>query len=129
MRARGLRLGVISNTLQPRRYIDRALIGRGIRDFFAATVYSSEERVAKPHPAIFRAALAAVAAGGGAGVPADQAIYVGDRLETDVAGAHGVGMKAVLIRAAHRTVGRPDIVPDACIAELPELLDVLPGLV
>ncbi|PKO23258.1 MAG: hypothetical protein CVU38_05000 [Chloroflexi bacterium HGW-Chloroflexi-1] len=122
LRDRGLRLGVISNTLQPGRYLDEALARRGIFDFFPVRIYSSEVGVAKPHPAIFRAALDAL------GVSAAAALYVGDRLRADVAGAHGVGMRAVLVEVAHRPESDPDIVPDARVKELPELLEVLPGL-
>ncbi len=122
LRGRGFHLGVISNTLQPRRYMDASLARRGIAEFFQVTIYSSEERVAKPHPAIFRAALQAL------GVPAAHAVYVGDRLETDVAGAHGVGMKAVLIATPHRSSSQDGPSPDATIAELTELPSLLPQL-
>ncbi|OIO97140.1 MAG: hypothetical protein AUK03_02920 [Anaerolineae bacterium CG2_30_64_16] len=122
LRERGLRLGVISNTLQPSRYLDQALTRRGIIEYFPVRVYSSEIGVAKPHPAIFRAALDAL------GVPAEAALYVGDRLNADVAGAQGVGMKAVLVEVAHRPEHDPDIIPDARVKELPELLEVLPAL-
>ncbi|MGE5604046.1 MAG: HAD hydrolase-like protein, partial [Nitrososphaerales archaeon] len=61
-------------------------------------------------------------------VPAEDAVYVGDRLVPDVGGAQGVGMKAVLIEVAHRVESHPKIVPDARIKELPQLLDVLPEL-
>jgi len=119
LRERGLRLGVISNTLQPGRYLDQALTRRGIIEYFPVRVYSSEIGVAKPHPAIFRAALDALE------IPAGAALYVGDRLNADVAGAQGVGMKAVLIEVAHRPEHDPHVIPDARIKELPELLDVL----
>ncbi|MEJ5199444.1 MAG: HAD family hydrolase [Anaerolineae bacterium] len=122
LQARGYRLGVISNTLQPGPIMDRTLSGRRLFDFFSVRVYSSVVGVAKPHPLIFRTALEAL------GVPAGQAVYVGDRLRTDVAGAQAVGMKAVLIEVAHRIEEDPAIRPDARIRELPELLDVLPQL-
>jgi putative hydrolase of the HAD superfamily len=122
LHTRGLRLGVISNTLQPGRYLDEALTRRGLLDYFVARLYSSELGVAKPHPAIFRAALAAL------DVAPERALHVGDRLKADVAGARGVGMKAVLIEVAHRPEQDPVIVPDARIAELPELVDVLSWL-
>jgi len=98
------------------------LTRRGIIEYFPVRVYSSEIGVAKPHPAIFRAALDAL------GVPAEAALYVGDRLNADVAGAQGVGMKAVLVEVAHRPEHDPDIIPDARVKELPELLEVLPAL-
>lgn len=122
LRGRGYRLGVISNTLQPGRLMDRTLAGRGLLDFFPVRIYSSEARVAKPHPAIFQAALAAL------DLPAARVAYVGDRLHADVAGAHGAGMAGVLIEVAHRAEHHPDIVPEARIRELPELLDALQRL-
>jgi HAD superfamily hydrolase (TIGR01509 family) len=122
LRARGLRLGVISNTLQPAHYMDEALRRRGIAEFFSATIYSSAVRVAKPHPAIFRAALAAL------GARPECAVHIGDRPVADVQGAQAAGMKAVLVLVPHRNDSHPEIVPDARITELPELLDVLPRL-
>lgn len=122
LRAQGLRLGAISNTVQPGRYMRPALVERGLAEFFAVQLYSSDVGFAKPHPAIFRTALDAL------DVAADQAVYVGDRLEADVAGAQRAGMKGVLIEVGHRVEQHPAIVPDARIRELPELLDVLPGL-
>lgn len=115
LQARGYRLGIISNTLQPGPIMDRSLTGRGLLDFFPVRIYSADVRVAKPHPAIFHAALAAL------GLPAAQAVYVGDRLRTDVAGAQGVGMKAILIEVVHRVEDAAHIVADARIRELTEL--------
>jgi putative hydrolase of the HAD superfamily len=113
--ARDYRLGVISNTLQPGHLMDRTLAGRGLIDFFAVRIYSSDVRVAKPHPGIFRAALTALC------LPPARSVYVGDRLRADVAGAQGIGMKGVLIEVAHRAEHDPAIVPDARITELSEL--------
>jgi putative hydrolase of the HAD superfamily len=115
LHGRGYRLGVISNTLQPGRLMDRTLASRGLIDFFPVRIYSSEVHVAKPHPAIFRAAQEAL------GLPPERIVYVGDRLGADVAGAQRVGMKGVLIEVAHRPENDPSIVPDARIIELPEL--------
>ena len=119
LRDRGLKLGAISNTVQPARYMQQAHARRGLAPFFDVEVYSSEVGVAKPHPAIFRAALDAI------GVAPERAVYVGDRLHADVAGAQAAGMKGILIEVAHRTEPDPAITPDARIRELPELLDVL----
>ncbi len=122
LKARGLRVGALSNTIQPARYLTANLHHWGLDGLFDARVYSSEVGVAKPHPQIFRVALEQL------GVKANEAVYVGDRIVPDVSGAHGVGMKAVLIEVAHRVESHPTITPDARIKELPELLDVLPGL-
>ncbi len=122
LRGRGLRLGAISNTVQPAHHMNRNMIRRGLADYFDVQVYSSEIGVAKPHPAIFRAALDAL------GVAPAAAAYVGDRLVADVAGPHAVGMRAVLIEVSHRAETHPAIVPDARIAELAELPAVLQRL-
>jgi HAD superfamily hydrolase (TIGR01509 family) len=119
LRGRGLRLGAISNTVQPARIMNQSMIRRGLAEYCDVQLYSSEIGVAKPHPAIFRAALDAL------GVAAERAVYVGDRLAADVAGSQGVGMKGVLIEVAHRAEYDPAIIPDARIVELPELLEVL----
>ena len=119
LRARGLSLGIISNTIQPARHMDDGLVLRGLAGYFPVRIYSSTARVAKPHPQIFRAALDAI------GVAPEGAAYVGDRLRADVAGAQAVGMKGILIEVAHRVEHDPAIKPDALIKELPQLLGVL----
>lgn len=118
LRARGLKLGVISNTLQPGSAMDATLARIGIRDLFSACLYSSEVGFAKPHPVIFRAALDALDA------RPERSVHVGDRLQADIAGAQAAGMRAILIEVAHRPEFSDHIVPDARIRELPELLAV-----
>jgi putative hydrolase of the HAD superfamily len=122
LHADGFRLGAISNTIQPARWMNESLARRGFARFFDVQVYSSEARVAKPHPDIFRMALAAMA------TAAQDAAYVGDRLAADVGGAHAAGMKGVLIEVEHRIETHPTITPDARIQSLAELLEILPGL-
>jgi len=122
LKARGLLLGLVSNTIQPGQFLSHNTQRWGLSEFFGVRVYSSDVGVAKPHPQIFRVALDRL------GVPAENAVYVGDRLVPDVAGPHGAGMKAVLIEVGHRVESYGDIVPDARVRELPELLQVLPTL-
>lgn len=122
LRSRGVRLGVISNTIQPGRCLDASLARAGLLDFFAVRVYSSDAGVAKPHPAIFQAALNALQ------VASARAVHVGDRLSADIAGARAVGMHAVLIEVPQRAEFAPNISADARIRELPELLHVLETL-
>jgi HAD superfamily hydrolase (TIGR01509 family) len=114
----GLRLGVISNTIQPGRFMDASLTRQGLMHFFPARIYSSEAGVPKPHPEIFRQALDAL------GVSPEGAVHVGDRLVADVQGAQGAGMRGVLIQVTQRREQSDHITPDARIRELPELLHV-----
>jgi putative hydrolase of the HAD superfamily len=89
LKARGLITGVISNwdiRLGP------LLEGLGLRPYFDHVVLSAVVGWEKPHRRIFEAALAA------AGIPAAEAIHVGDNYQQDVVGAQRVGMHAVWLR-------------------------------
>jgi putative hydrolase of the HAD superfamily len=81
------RLAVISNgdSGQQRRKLERT----GIASRFESAVISGDLGVSKPHPDIFRQGLREL------GVSAEEAVYVGDHLESDALGAQGVGMWAI----------------------------------
>jgi putative hydrolase of the HAD superfamily len=88
LRAGGARLAVVSNwDVSLHDVLERT----GLRPLVDAVVISAELGVAKPDPAIFRAALDRL------GAPADGAVHVGDSLENDVAGARAAGLEAVLV--------------------------------
>lgn len=89
LRARGCRLAVVSNFDSRLPGILDAL---GIGGLLDAVVYSSEAGCAKPNPAIFQRALAAL------GVAPERAIHVGDSVEADLKGAASVDMRAVLVQ-------------------------------
>ena len=87
-------LAIISDTgFASGRAQNRVLEQDGIRQFFSATIYSMDVGHAKPRPEPFHAALAAL------GVAPGDALHVGDIERTDVAGALGVGMRAVRLDA------------------------------
>jgi len=83
----GYRLAVVSNgdSGQQRRKLERT----GIASRFESVVISGDLDVSKPHPDIFGTSLREL------GVPAEEAVYVGDHLESDALGAMGVGMRAI----------------------------------
>jgi FMN phosphatase YigB (HAD superfamily) len=60
-----------------------------------------------------------------AGVPADEILYVGDRVDNDVIPARAAGLRAVRIRrGAHARVESPEgIVTIGSLSELPEVLE------
>lgn len=90
-RRHGLRTGVISNSNGTvRRILDRVGLGGGL-DF---VLDSTEVRVEKPDPRIFRLALER------AGVAAAEAVHVGDLYAVDVLGARAAGLRAVLLDPA-----------------------------
>jgi putative hydrolase of the HAD superfamily len=120
LRERGLRVGVLSNTMWPRSAHERVFVRDNVLSLIDGAVYSSEIPWTKPHPEAFRAAMAAV----GVDDPA-ACVFVGDRPYDDVHGAKSVGMRAVLIRNSD-VPPFESAVPDAVISrlsELPPLLD------
>jgi putative hydrolase of the HAD superfamily len=115
LRQRGLRVGVLSNTMWPRSAHERVFARDHLLDLIDGAVYSSEIPWTKPHPEAFRAAMAAV----GVDDPA-ACVFVGDRPWDDVHGAKSVGMRAVLLRNSD-VPAFESAVPDAVIGRLSEL--------
>ena len=115
LRERGIKAGVLSNTMWPRAAHERVFRRDEVLDLFDGAVFSSEIPWTKPHPEAFRAAMAAV----GEDDPA-ACVFVGDRPYDDVHGAKRAGMRAVLI--PHSEVPRfDDVTPDAVITRLADL--------
>jgi putative hydrolase of the HAD superfamily len=115
LRARGIKAGVLSNTMWPRSAHERVFCRDNVLDLFDGAVFSSEIPWCKPHPEAFRAAMTAV----GVDDPAS-CVFVGDRPYDDVHGAQRAGMRAVLI--PHSAVPAYDsAVPDAVISRLADL--------
>jgi putative hydrolase of the HAD superfamily len=90
LRARGLRLGVISNTGRtPGRVLRQLLADAGLLPHFTVLAFSDERGVRKPATAMFRWVLDEAA------TEADRAVHVGDDAVSDVAGARRAGMRAI----------------------------------
>lgn len=105
LRAHGLKLGLVSNALDPPWLLHRDLEQLGVAERLDTAVFSSEVGLRKPHPAIFRAALERL------GVGPEEAVFVGDSLANDVAGAAALGMttvQAVWFRAEEDPAIEPD---------------------
>ena len=96
LRERGLKVGLVSNALDPPGLLHRDLERLGVAARLDIAVFSSEVGWRKPHPAIFERALDAL------GVEPARTLFVGDTLATDVAGAAALGLhtcQAVWFRA------------------------------
>ena len=120
LRARGYKLGLISNTSTPPVALDRHLEEEdGLLEFFPVRVYSCEVGHMKPHRGIFEIALDRI------GSAAANSVYVGDRVPLDVKGAGRLGMVTVLKSsdgASPRGRWRPDHVVRR-LRELPRILE------
>jgi putative hydrolase of the HAD superfamily len=115
LRADGIRIGVLSNTMWPRSRHEEFFVRDGILGLIDGAIYTSEIDWTKPHPEAFRAVMAAV----GVSDPA-ACVFVGDRPYDDVYGAKQAGMRAVLI-ANSDVPAFADAEPDAVITRLDEL--------
>jgi putative hydrolase of the HAD superfamily len=96
LEAEGIGRALICDTgLTPGRVVRRLLADHGLLEKLQETIFSDEWSLPKPHPRVFEAALEAL------GVPASEAVHVGDLRRTDVAGARGVGMGTIRFKAVH----------------------------
>jgi HAD superfamily hydrolase (TIGR01509 family) len=114
------RLGVISNTVgSGDAELADALEKAGILQLIDAMVTSRDFGKAKPDPAIYAEGARRL------GVPLNDTVMVGDRLDTDIAGALHAGIPGVWLRHPG-VVAIPGIEPTHIIdglAELPGWLD------
>ncbi len=103
-------------------------IGLDAGPFVAAVEYAAGVEavvVGKPSVDFFKLALDDL------GVPAAEALMVGDDIEADIGGAQDAGLKAVQVETGKFTsadLDHPRVVPDAriaSIAELPSLIETL----
>lgn len=115
LRARGLRLGLVSNRGEPLAPVAEAL---GLADLLDLSLSAGETGLWKPEPEIFLTALARL------GVAAADAVYVGDNLHADVEGSRNAGLTPVLIdpRGLYGDPGCPVI---TTIGQLPGVLATL----
>jgi HAD superfamily hydrolase (TIGR01509 family) len=115
-KAAGYRLGLVTNRWFGRALLEPELEAHGLAGLFDTIVVSCDARYAKPHPEIFRRALADL------GVPADAAVMVGDSLRADVGGARRCGLGAVWKRNRQpHPPTDPETRPDAVVDDLGEL--------
>jgi len=120
---RGIRVGVLSNTIWSRTFHERVFARDGVLGLLDGAVYTSEIDHAKPHPEAFRAALRAV----GVDDPG-RAVYVGDRAYEDVHGAQRAGLRAILVPHSDIPADQQvpvDVRPDAVVHRLTEVLHVV----
>lgn len=125
LRADGISVGVLSNTIWPRQWHVGYFERDGVYDLVDGDVYTSEIPWTKPSPHAFQAAMAAVGA-----TDPSRCVYVGDRLYDDVWGAQQAGLRA--IHVPHSTIppeqlGRAVGVPDAVAHRLSDIPQVLAG--
>ncbi|MBN1658985.1 MAG: HAD family hydrolase [Anaerolineae bacterium] len=117
LRSRGYLLGLLTNRENVSRFYE-LLDTFDLRRHFDVALSSGEVGQAKPHPAIFVAALDQI------GAAAARCIYVGDNYWADVIGAERAGLRPILIDPLR-------LFPEAeclILERLDDLLAWLPGM-
>ena len=117
LKSKGYRLGVISNL---RRDMDQLCRDLGMAPYLDFCLTSADVGVEKPDPAIFRAALER------AGVRPGEAVHVGDQPRSDLVGARGAGLYAVLLDRAGWQDGIDNCVRITGLSQLDDLLEAGP---
>ncbi|MBL8930273.1 MAG: HAD family hydrolase [Kineosporiaceae bacterium] len=125
LRDRGIKVGVLSNTIWSRDYHAAVFARDGVLDLIDGAVYSSEIDHAKPHRAAFRSAMAVL------GLSDPRAcVYVGDRPYEDVHGSQRAGMRAILVPHSDIPPAQQvpvDVHPDGVAHRLLDVLDIVDG--
>lgn len=118
--ATGTPLAIISDTSYSTGKTLRSLMqDNEILRHFDVLTFSDEVGRAKPHASVFEQTLAQ------AGVAAGRAIHIGDREDTDVAGAKDAGLDAVLFLAATTRISESASRADHVVHSVDELAAVL----
>jgi putative hydrolase of the HAD superfamily len=118
VRSLGLRAAVVSNWDCS---LGAVLNELGLGGLLDAVVTSAKVGAAKPDPAIFDAALQEVQC------RAENALFVGDSLETDIAGARRAGLRAVLVDRGAARADASEVETIASLEGLPELIPSTAG--
>ncbi len=126
-KARGYRLGLVSNVAAPAPFALAELDRLGLLTPLDACTFSSVTGYRKPHPSIYRIAIESLHPD--APPPPERMLFVGDGPGPDVIAPQRLGMKTVLVHdpdghwpAEDRAEARPDLRID----HVSELLESLP---
>lgn len=113
--ARGIKLGVVSNTFIPGEVLDKHLEEAGLLKWLPKRIYSCDVGWQKPKPIIFRKALEIM------GSRPEETLFVGDKERNDVKGASRAGMKT----ARKDPSGKKRTRADFHIRRVTELRDII----
>ena len=114
LNGRGYRMHMTSNGFHEVQY--KKLAASGLRDYFDTIILSEDAGANKPSKAFFDYALAK------SGASVDTTMMIGDNLQTDIIGAHDVGLDTILL---NRWDVPPSDIPTHTVAALREIMQIL----
>lgn len=116
----GIPCGIISNSMFSGAVLETELNKHGSRSMFDFLLSSADYGIRKPHPLLFELALHRL------GLKSQSVWFVGDKLETDIAGAKQVGLYAIWYNR-HR-LSHQMIVPDVEVPDWSKFIHLLKAL-
>jgi putative hydrolase of the HAD superfamily len=118
LRERGLHLGIVSNIDEDQLTL---IVGLGkLTPYFDSILSSEATGSCKPDPAIFNAAIAH------AGCRPEEALFIGDTIQQDIAGANRVGLRSVLLwHKPDRPPPNGEPRPHHVIRRIPDILGLV----
>jgi putative hydrolase of the HAD superfamily len=120
LRARGLKLGLVSNYCSLPSVVRRQAREAELLQLVDESIFSCEIGLRKPHPRIYQTVLERL------NVPPGAVVFVGDRLREDIMGPKALGMRAILSQQFRQEdPSQARVPPDAVITRLAELPAVL----
>jgi HAD superfamily hydrolase (TIGR01549 family) len=119
IQAAGIKTGLITNAALPMWMRDAELQAVGLLDHLDVRLTAGDVGKLKPHPQPFRVAMQRL------GVAPSEAVFVGDRVQDDVAGAQLAGMRAIWVRRESSAFVNGNFKPNATVGALRELVKVL----
>lgn len=117
LRERGVHLGMVSNIDDD--HLQHLLAATGLARCFDSILSSEQARSCKPDGKFFDLALER------AQCDASEALFVGDSLPQDVAGANAAGLRSVWIRRPHSQAPADGPQPLHIIESIPQILEII----
>ena len=114
LRSKDYRMHICSNGFHEVQY--RKLAACGLRDYFDTIILSEDAGVNKPSPLYFDYAFKVTGASRGT------TLMIGDNLQTDILGAHNVGIDTIFF---NRWNNEPSDVPTYTVMGLCEIMNIL----
>lgn len=116
LRGAGIKTGLLTNAAMPMWMRDSELKALGILDLLDVRLTAGDIGKFKPHPEPFKVVLDRLK------VLPEESVFVGDRVQDDVAGAQAAGMKAIWVQRGTNSSEIASIRPNATVSNLGEIL-------
>jgi HAD superfamily hydrolase (TIGR01549 family) len=120
LRSMGIVMGIISNHHNHEALL-KLLAANEISDYFTIVLTSEREGIRKPNPEIFKICLSQM------GLRPSEAVFIGDSVERDAAGARASGITSILIHGGIDATNSESDFYIESLTEVPTIIQKLNG--